>query len=532
MQVYKPIIDPHDPRYGLNPYSYYVNTIIAIFPIVLASLAFINPEGGYSNGGAICWLPIRPIWYRLALSWIPRYIIFAIISGLSVAVYAHVGHQFRSFRNAWSLHIKPASEKQHIHPVPPIPEPPIPEPERPRKVSFSEAPPIVLSSSVHQAQNAERRSSLPGAMALPATATKRTAIHRRHTTDIGCLAKTRSLFSAHAEKDQVAQDGNVLWEVAPEAPTPPADRRESMITNGTFSSSTSQKSTQTMPLLPSRKRLNDELINSSHQPPSRDLERGLTQSSAQDIVEARRQTMIKQMRMTFVYPIVYMAFWIIPFVLHCLQYTGKYANDAPTALAALSTLCIASMGFANGLCFIMREKPWLEIGFWPDWVLQKRHHETAEASTNFVGIASDPSVSPRASENAIGTHRSSRSSSCHSHAVQLSQLGTKTTEPRSPLSISHARPWSAKNRALERLTLERSDRRRQLQRNPQERDSIENPSTSVSRGTGVQNRTPGSEGGRNWWDDSEQSSTSESSDEEQQQEVKKAKNPWRSQPDI
>lgn len=64
-----------------------------------ASLAFINPDWAYLSQGALCTLPIRPFWYRLALAWIPRYLIALIIIGLAIAIYAYVGFEFRSYAN-------------------------------------------------------------------------------------------------------------------------------------------------------------------------------------------------------------------------------------------------------------------------------------------------------------------------------------------------------------------------------------------------------------------------------------------------
>ncbi|EEY15189.1 conserved hypothetical protein [Verticillium alfalfae VaMs.102] len=63
---------------GLYPYRRTAYAVVFILPVVLASLAFINTPA-YVNNGQYCYLPIRPLWARLALSWIPRYIILLII---------------------------------------------------------------------------------------------------------------------------------------------------------------------------------------------------------------------------------------------------------------------------------------------------------------------------------------------------------------------------------------------------------------------------------------------------------------------
>ena len=66
-------------------------------PALMAGLAFINPTASYISNGPFCSLPLRPYWYRLASVWIPRYLIRFTILGLAVAIYTHVGFEFRAF---------------------------------------------------------------------------------------------------------------------------------------------------------------------------------------------------------------------------------------------------------------------------------------------------------------------------------------------------------------------------------------------------------------------------------------------------
>ena len=50
--------------------------------------------------GTFCYLPARPIWYRLALSWVPRYLILCIILGIYLAVYLYTKSKFGDFDDA------------------------------------------------------------------------------------------------------------------------------------------------------------------------------------------------------------------------------------------------------------------------------------------------------------------------------------------------------------------------------------------------------------------------------------------------
>lgn len=78
---------------GLYRYRYIVYPVEILLPIVLASLAFIN-DLGYTPLTNWCYIPSRPIWYRLVLSWIPRYIIMVSIIIIYICIYQHVTKQY------------------------------------------------------------------------------------------------------------------------------------------------------------------------------------------------------------------------------------------------------------------------------------------------------------------------------------------------------------------------------------------------------------------------------------------------------
>ena len=82
---------------GLYPYRWGAYTCWAVFSILMAALAFINPINPYVSQGTFCYLPTRPIWYRLALSWIPRYLILCTILGIYLAIYLYTRAKFGDF---------------------------------------------------------------------------------------------------------------------------------------------------------------------------------------------------------------------------------------------------------------------------------------------------------------------------------------------------------------------------------------------------------------------------------------------------
>lgn len=79
---------------GLYRFRYYVYGLSFLIPLILAALAYIGP--GYRSFVCWCYLPQRPVWYRLVLSWVPRYVIFVFIMGAYAFIYFHVIREFRT----------------------------------------------------------------------------------------------------------------------------------------------------------------------------------------------------------------------------------------------------------------------------------------------------------------------------------------------------------------------------------------------------------------------------------------------------
>ena len=73
----------------------------------------------------------------------------------------------------------------------------------------------------------------------------------------------------------------------------------------------------------------------------------------------QRHTAIKRsLRFLFIYPVVYMLMWIIPFVSHCLQYSDKYSSNPPFVLTCFVTAILSLQCAVDCVLFSTREKPW------------------------------------------------------------------------------------------------------------------------------------------------------------------------------
>lgn len=79
---------------GLYSYRYTAYACWLGISALLASLAFINQEDAFVSQGTVCYLPIRPIWYRLVLAWIPRYLILITIMVIYITIYSYTQSEF------------------------------------------------------------------------------------------------------------------------------------------------------------------------------------------------------------------------------------------------------------------------------------------------------------------------------------------------------------------------------------------------------------------------------------------------------
>lgn len=83
---------------GLYFIRYYIYVLSIVGPAILASLAFIN-NVGYVELDIWCYMPERPKWYRLALSWGPRYGIMLAILIIYCTIYFYIISQLKKLES-------------------------------------------------------------------------------------------------------------------------------------------------------------------------------------------------------------------------------------------------------------------------------------------------------------------------------------------------------------------------------------------------------------------------------------------------
>ncbi|KAF4968651.1 hypothetical protein FSARC_3990 [Fusarium sarcochroum] len=367
---------------GLYPYRKIAYALVAIIPIVMASFSFIESPG-YVNTGQFCYLPFNPMWKRLVLTWIPRYIAFAIILFLCIGVYVYVRVLMRQFgsgnddsKNTLSrmsgLDSFDPLHQQHIATVPPTPTMRyhglIPSsnasqrnsltiledrvPARPPLTTFNsfnmEMHGITHPSRLHSARLARRGSAQ---MWMANFGTDLTAqLEQAELDSQGSTGTTR------CGSDDVVAPLAIYTkpELIHQAPAPHIET-PSNITHGqtdyfhqSHGPTTPSSRTPAIPTLFS-------ILRRAPRSPNAESDIILTQSdfNAPGTIKTREK-ILRQLRLLFIYPIVYVVIWILPFI---VQLTG-YGKGAPYGMRLASIMFLCSHGLADAVVFSLKEQPW------------------------------------------------------------------------------------------------------------------------------------------------------------------------------
>ena len=341
---------------GLYPFRYTVTATNIGLPIIMASVAFAHHGHGYSAQLPICTLPVRPFWYRLALQWVPRYIIWFIVFGLAISVYCYVGKEFRMF-SAGAVSSSPAVTTSHSNVVS-------------HKPAGGDGSATDTGLSTHEAVTAKR---LPNTWppsrrrSSPFSSTTLAAVNEElapdHVAESFQSVDTQGEFKdAKVEKNKVS-DGNI--ETQPDKDVD-ADRRSSTLsTSRTLSAGDGFMERPRRPSLSPQNSPRNQAkpIEVVIDPPTQfdESDKPYKPFSVNPAVAKRRRAIVQQLRLLFIYPILYILLWFIPFVSHCYQYSDYYALHPPFTLLLLSYFCLAIMGAVNGVVFSFKERPWRHI---------------------------------------------------------------------------------------------------------------------------------------------------------------------------
>ncbi|GAW10829.1 hypothetical protein ANO14919_001640 [Xylariales sp. No.14919] len=442
--------------FGLQPYRRVAYTLWATVPIILAAIVPITGSSFVDNGPH-CYLPIQPGWYRSALAWTPRYIIFGFIIVTYTGLYLYVYIRFRRFgedqRRASTLNSESTGSSTRRHSkrrwrsrsVPPTPSlathglldsthVSVSKHDRPNFRQYSVAS-TVSTLQIGDAvclptapERVERKSSIAWNLIDFGHDGAGTSASATPCTDTVPSSPTTQSFSlppndiGDADNNTAAPAAAIPvpepTHSAPSGDVPPHSlrnirrhrwKRRLTVIRSHDSDSGSRKSLANIIAVlrqgPPAVRRAGEAGAGDEQPSVSSPSVHLPTEESEEAMRRSRDRMQRQMRLLFVYPVIYLLAWIAPFVAHVYgyddvytsAYTGfanssqqhhpdlalttipsppSYTTSEPLALriASMASLCIGAAvdcGF-----FSAWERPWRHLrgGFWEGLALRLRMH--------------------------------------------------------------------------------------------------------------------------------------------------------------
>ncbi|TKA37743.1 hypothetical protein B0A54_09745 [Friedmanniomyces endolithicus] len=350
---------------GLYRIRYWVFAAWFIIPNIMTSLAFLNHGPAFQAAGAFCYLPIRPYWYRLALSWIPRYLIWIFVMGVAIRIYRHVGNEFQVFGQekdrTTSLNMPGESSVNRALATQAL--------VSARRKSMAQAAAVDLekqdseesaapgdTSTLRRKSLGESRHSQPDcSLSMSYTASRRPSAPGWSAAFAFPIeqppAGSQSAANSRRGSYQIASGVQAEDFAAGPSPADLARHRPSVVTLASIMSSTAPSFTS-IPVLPPIQE--DKRTSASFGSTS-------ARNAVTNVVQNRRQAIQRQLRLLFIYPVTYIIIWIIPFINHSFNYSDYYAQHPFFVLNVLNTFCQCFLGFADVCVFCWREKPWRHV---------------------------------------------------------------------------------------------------------------------------------------------------------------------------
>lgn len=374
---------------GLYPFRKIAYGLAAVIPVVLAAMAFVSSPG-YVNTGQFCYLPFNPMWKRLVLSWIPRYLAFAVILVLCFAIYIYVRVLMSRFGAAGDDSNKTLSRMSNLdsidrqgQAVATVPSTPVIKchglipssmssrrnsititEERGRRPSLAtlstlhmDIPMVSHPSRLHSARMARRGSTQMWSSQFSTdltgtTLSESTLTRRQSESDFRVsMGTTRCGSDDVITPLEIHTQPNILQQAPAPESTTPSNSAESPgdYFHRSAAASTPPSRTPSLPNLFSVLRRERSHARNS------ECDVALSQGDFNTPGTVKtREKIIRQLRLLFIYPLVYVVVWILPFI---VQLTG-YGKGAPFGMRLASIICLCSQGLADAIVFSLKEKPW------------------------------------------------------------------------------------------------------------------------------------------------------------------------------
>lgn len=298
------------PEGGLYRYRYYVYAVNFLLPIVMASLAFVdNGRHSYSPLITWCYLPVKPVWYRLVLSWIPRYIILISIISIYVSIYFYVKLEY-------SKVVKDFKQSQtYIH-----------------QDSHSNHENIATGDKEKGPSN----TTFLSWFTYPFTSFSSGSSDTTAVSPVGDCSSNNEQSSQKKTLSFKALSTTIFHSIL---------RFISYFPGFSF-------------LEPSRlfgiSKTGNEMLD------ARSMAILEFQKDTMARFQARRNMIERQIRSIFVYPVAYVFLWIAPFAVHVLQFNYEIEHGPVFWIGAIAAFMQPFNCVVDTAAFAIRERPWVD----------------------------------------------------------------------------------------------------------------------------------------------------------------------------
>jgi len=391
------------PRSGLYPYRRAAYLTYYLFPVGVASLAFIDGPG-YENVGHYCYLRANRGWRRMALSWIPRYVIGISIVVIYAFIYIYIRRRMDDYGRRSSTSPPPARKtlpRISCHGL-------IPSMPNSRRGSGMESilakhhrtsdstVSSMASKNATTTTDRNRGLSLPSRQSMdwnwsgfrqprsseenpfpddthdplapnPPTVSPPTSAYLPDTNRSPDVSDEQG--GEHGDSSSAASCETV-WRrpiSPPETVNPsPADRvpghRPNVSLPNIFTMLRRGPSPHPDRLIPPHctcRRNNHNPSCPHHIAATTAADSSpIFISADQSGVARNREKIRRQLRSLFAYPLVYLIVWVFPFVSHVMGYDDAVRTGDPMWLLILGIISLCVQGTVDCALFAVREKPW------------------------------------------------------------------------------------------------------------------------------------------------------------------------------
>lgn len=391
---------------GIYPYRFLAFGFYIVVPALIASLAYLTRFPAYVDTGQYCYLPAKPWWIRLSLSWIPRFINMTLIIFMYGASYLYIRKAMRHFSRQHAS-ATTSHREGRIQDTPPLVRHGLlPSPAESRRISFRIPTSGSLDEGIPHMQGDDGLGTR-GSMRYRLDRLSVSSMRSRRwqwkgldwDADMGAQPPSSGLVSPRTGAAEQTMDFTAAeYRLKPPRP-----------------SLSTLKLARNIEALPVRPPLSRDLVilefyrrpisetigaderyegkgvkpnrdlhcNGSQmhiytvlqQGPSPESEGDPTPSTPiasldyetleSDGLSRGRDRIRRQLRLLFIYPAVYACVWVFPLVNEVVSLDENH-NSSPYWILVASLVSLCVQGLADTTVFCLRERPWryMKGGFW------------------------------------------------------------------------------------------------------------------------------------------------------------------------